>query len=151
MSDFDELKKLAEAATPGPWETDEKRQVFAQSVGEYVAITKIEEFDPIPFEQGAKDAVFIAAANPRAVLDLIELAEQRQNRIHELAAQANRLKDEVDVLRKDAERYRFIRNREHEDNLHAIIMYRNRAANTQCIVGGQQADAVIDNLIRDML
>lgn len=60
------------------------------------------------------------------------------------------LKTENKALRQDAERYRFIRNRAHEDNLHAIIMYRNRAANTQCIVGGQQADAVIDRLMSDV-
>lgn len=71
MTNYAELTRLAEAATPGPWEIDEARQIFAKSVGEYVAITEIEDFDPIPFEQGAKDAEFIAAANPAVLLILL--------------------------------------------------------------------------------
>lgn len=37
-----------------------------------------------------------------------ELAEQRQKRIHELAAQANKFKDEAEALRKDRDRLTYL-------------------------------------------
>ena len=59
------------------------------------------------------------------------------------------LKAENEALRKDAERYRYIRSRDSEGHLHAIICYRNSQSMTQCFLDGEQADAVIDGLMRE--
>lgn len=62
MSD-EELRALAEAATPGPWE------VVGESVvtdGNAATVAVIEAPD---YEE---DAAYIAAANPTAVLDLLD-------------------------------------------------------------------------------
>ena len=48
--------------TPGPWTVDEPHQVFAESVGEYVAITKVEEWNALPPNQVEANARLIAAA-----------------------------------------------------------------------------------------
>jgi hypothetical protein len=48
--------------TPGPWEIDEPHQIWAKSVGEYVAITKVEQWETIPREQAEANARLMAAA-----------------------------------------------------------------------------------------
>lgn len=64
---YDELKKLAEAATPGPWQaydTHGRRCVESMQKEAYVVQER-------PSKQWLKDSEFIAAANPSAVLVLI--------------------------------------------------------------------------------
>lgn len=102
MSDYSELKKAAEVATPGPWEIDEPHQVYAMSIGEYVAITKIEEFDPIPAAQGAKNSLFIAAANPAAVLAMIAENEALRRLESGLREMLRRQNKEITRLKKAA-------------------------------------------------
>lgn len=84
MSDFSELKKLAEAATPGPWsmcgEADgsEGFEIIQDiwnergtHTGKDVVVYEwSDESDPLGVIN-RKDAEFIAAANPAAVLALI--------------------------------------------------------------------------------
>jgi hypothetical protein len=48
--------------TKGPWEVDEPHQIWAKSAGEYVAITKVEQWETIPREQAEANARLIAAA-----------------------------------------------------------------------------------------
>lgn len=130
MTDYSELKRLAETATPGPWECREAdgSAAICHAHG-WVA----DDFS----EQALVDTRYMAAANPTAVLALIadneKLAEDYdkawrhdlndKNNIEamvgELAgAQAmletayserDRLKAEVEALRKDAMRYRWLR------------------------------------------
>ena len=72
MIDLDELAKLAEAATPGPWH-------FHQDDGTALDISEVciprpeEDVDlSIASLLEDRDGAFIAAANPQAVLALIE-------------------------------------------------------------------------------
>ena len=85
MSDHSELKKLADAATPGPWGYS----------GSYIAPLRTEEdgasyvemWRPVAQANNPENSKFIAAANPAVVLALIA---------------------EVEELRKDADRFGFI-------------------------------------------
>jgi hypothetical protein len=89
------LRALALAATPGPWGRDACR-ITAKELGwARVADT---EFDN---DSMAENAAFIAAANPKAILALLdELAD------HERAYAL--LFKECGELRKDADRYRWL-------------------------------------------
>lgn len=100
MTDLTELKKLAKAATPGPWDADCDEGEGEVEVNAGTARTswvdhgngimtgtpprswrvtdRIVERDDLwdeDFEQAAADADFIAAANPSTVLGLIAQIE----------------------------------------------------------------------------
>lgn len=71
--DLEELKRLAKAATPGPW------QVSLNGSGEdgWVEDSNSQYLTTgYEGEMAAKDVRFIAAANPAAVLALIERVEE---------------------------------------------------------------------------
>lgn len=72
MNNIEELKRMAEAATPGPWEV---RAGVLRKIGEQPQIATIYR----PY-----NSQFIAAANPAAVLDLIAEVEylRGKNREH---------------------------------------------------------------------
>lgn len=88
--DHNELRKLAEAATPGPWEWEEPSDDL-YPVGDESLVTAWNEEDGYPksvvtswgydadgVTASAEDRAFIAAANPKALLALLdELAEAR--------------------------------------------------------------------------
>jgi len=48
--------------TPGPWSVDDPHQIWAESAGEYVAITRVEDWETIPREQAEANARLIATA-----------------------------------------------------------------------------------------
>lgn len=112
MADYSELKRLAEGATHSKWSTS----------GSYVAPTRedalgtiyVEDWCSIALVPGERNREFIAAANPAAVLALIAQVEALQGlyRMHqETETRAMRdLKLETQALRKDAERYRWLRD-----------------------------------------
>lgn len=79
MSDYRELKRLSETATPGPWV---KTVDGVMPEGEKFGI-----FGNFGANNGEANREFIASANPATVLALIS---------------------EVEELRKDAERYRWL-------------------------------------------
>lgn len=91
MSDkYAELRRLAEAATPGPWESV-KRSEYDGS--DYFLIQTQEERNgweiaEIRMDVPHENAAFIAAANPSTILSII---------------------DELEACRNDAERYRTYR------------------------------------------
>lgn len=62
--------------TPGPWSVDEPHQVWAESAGEYVAITQVEEWETLPRDQVEANARLIAAAP-----DLLEALKAFANEI----------------------------------------------------------------------
>ena len=82
MIDLDELEKLAEAATPGTWDAvlhahgtgveNDDEQLFIEQYG-------------LTYAANPSDALFIAAANPQAVLELVERVWQAEARIAEAA------------------------------------------------------------------
>ena len=76
------LKKLAEAATPGPWIEGGRGQDNLDKDGlpiEYDAVYPVDEEqenDIIAREVQHDDCKFIAAANPQTILAMIEVMEQ---------------------------------------------------------------------------
>lgn len=86
MSDYSELKRLAEYATPGPWVAQHPN---AGQRGSEVASEG--GLNQVCADLGPSNALYIAAANPAAVLAMIA---------------------EVEALRKDAERYRWLRDKQ---------------------------------------
>ncbi|HBR4404511.1 ead/Ea22-like family protein [Klebsiella pneumoniae] len=70
------LKAAAEKATPGPWEVQFDDEIYATDGvdNEQVAIATLD----------ARDADYIALANPANVLALVEALEKAQQRIDEL-------------------------------------------------------------------
>lgn len=79
MKDHGKLKRLAEAATPGPWKQDDNQETqYGQVVGVYIARedgARIgQTFANVlvkTTKQCRANAEFIAAAHPGAVLELI--------------------------------------------------------------------------------
>lgn len=78
MIDLNELKKMAEAATLGPWRAKSgPGWAHTYVVGELVGAYE-QTIATIP-EAPSKTAQFIAAANPAAIIELIALASAAQD------------------------------------------------------------------------
>lgn len=105
MIDLEELKKKAEAATPGPWERHNAADVFTplgaesrnsiacdNNDGWHIADcsqgpTSVNgELIEMDFGERRANADFIAAANPAVVLELIERLERAESSLKEPAA-----------------------------------------------------------------
>lgn len=92
MTDYQELRRLAEQATPGPWGDEwpqRERATLAHIIREHndgpqVANVLLEE-----------DAAYIAAANPAAILALLSERQENQRRIAELEEGLRRLNDAI--------------------------------------------------------
>ena len=87
MIDIDKLETIARAATPGEWECGEDNAAGVNIFGDALWIATVHqngdesEWDYISSKQMMKNATFIAAANPTAVLELItELRQTRKER-----------------------------------------------------------------------
>jgi len=127
MTDYTELKRAADAATQGHWDVDDPWVVYSNFGGgcTYLASTDALDTD---HDQSVKNASFIAAANPAAVLALIaendankeradaeqESYDSQRRILDAVKAERDQLKAENEALRKDAERYRWIKK---ESNL----------------------------------
>lgn len=81
--DLDALERLARAATPGPWHTGDGYE--QQDPGAYVADARghivVAQADDSPCVP--TDAAFIAAANPAAVLELVQRLRATENLLHD--------------------------------------------------------------------
>lgn len=88
MIDIKELRRLAAAATPGPW------QDGGHTV--YEAEGNVNCPEMICKMMSIEDSAYIAASNPSAILSLLDHIEQQEA--------------EIARLRKDAFRYRFLRD-----------------------------------------
>ena len=67
MKDHRKLEELALEATPGPWQAYSTHgRIFIESL-----VNEMHVVCETPKKQWLKDSDFIAAANPRTVLDLI--------------------------------------------------------------------------------
>ncbi|MGO2705614.1 MAG: ead/Ea22-like family protein [Pseudomonas helleri] len=108
MTDHSELKRLAEAATPGPW----YQHGGIMQVLSHDCETVCETFED---DGECPDAQFIAAANPAAVLALIAENERLKNRLevdprHDYDGISTRdatvkvLDEQVDQLKAENER-----------------------------------------------
>lgn len=129
MYDLQELKKMAEAATPGPWFVA-KHPNDDGTVD--IETGRLSDWGPCyNCEYGTAD--FIAAANPETVLALITELEQ---------------------CRKDAERYRLLRidGVEHYDNeLPAVVIQRQNDWGKfyDAVLDGEELDKAIDAAIAE--
>lgn len=100
MTDITELaqslKAAAEKATPGPWEVQFGEEIYATDGvdNEQVAIATLD----------ARDADYIALANPANVLALIEALEKVQQRNAELEAQNDYFASLVAMARVSADK-----------------------------------------------
>lgn len=80
---LDDLRKIAEAATPGPWESI--TEAYSSELGDYlggyipgVAERFVTEHDGVTPPLSPEDAKFIATFNPQKVLELLEETERLQ-------------------------------------------------------------------------
>ena len=86
MIDTKELRRLTQEATPGPWKmlpVGDGRQKFAVADSEFLSILTVTDEGGATFGTvyDDADAKFIAAANPAAVLGLLDrLAHMREAR-----------------------------------------------------------------------
>lgn len=97
MTDYSELKKLAEKASPGPWWIDShgmtmmsmpKLEVVFNHPAQSIAVRN-EETGNLSHWRNDWDASYIATANPKTILALIA---------------------EVEALRKDSDRLDYLEN-----------------------------------------
>lgn len=83
---INELRKLADAATPGPWEYDYDDQDHDTCIGilwgtNHYAIATIPYNGQVSDEKVTATGNYIAAANPAAILELIQQLEQERKRL----------------------------------------------------------------------
>ena len=169
MSDYNELRALALAATPGPWKTDRhlgsrSGEVLicfdAQDRGRGIAIA---ETVPGTGEEYC-NADYIAAANPATVLALLdeleaahasrreaqarvaELTEKMQARVDKLTEKVQALGRDVHRNNLDAARYRLLRAAEWR-GFPGIVVYKQDTGEMH-VVTWVDADAAIDAAMR---
>lgn len=104
MKDYRELKKLAEKATPGPWHIDSHGMTMT-SMESFKTVfnhptdrpsVRHEETGNLSSWRNDWDASYIATANPKVILEILE---------------------ELESLKKDADRYRWLR----KNNIYAHV------------------------------
>lgn len=87
---IEELKRLAEAATPGPWEYDHGciAENWKAIISEYFVRLEDDDvsiaagiIDPKTCRPSKSNAAYIAAANPSAMLELIQKLEVTQDEL----------------------------------------------------------------------
>ncbi|HIF6594386.1 ead/Ea22-like family protein [Serratia marcescens] len=84
MDKFSELKAAAMAATPGPWGINRTGNTIVSNQSHPVATVSDAFHRQLAGGGVGKDAEFIAAANPSAVLELLAELEAKDKRIAEL-------------------------------------------------------------------
>ncbi|HID9277956.1 TPA: ead/Ea22-like family protein [Serratia marcescens] len=84
MDKFSELKAAAMAATPGPWGINRTGNTIVSNHSHPVATVSDAFHRQLAGGGVGKDAEFIAAANPAAVLELLAELEVKDKRIAEL-------------------------------------------------------------------
>ena len=90
MTDYTELKRLAEAATAGKWESAETRVYFPFVAG---------GFDIRNAPNAQHNAAYIAAASPDVTLEMIDALDVQAGSIEAVQAANQRLAAERDKLR----------------------------------------------------
>ena len=109
MTDHNELRKLALAATPGPWQAQQRNKQEA------IYIVGPAGVPPACHAFYADNAAYIAAANPATVLALLDELEaahasrrEAQARVAELTekmqARVDKLTEKVQALGRDVHR-----------------------------------------------
>ena len=84
MIDINELRRLAQGATPGPWKmlpVGDGRQKFAVADSEFLSILTVTDEGGATFGTvyDDADARFIAAANPAAITEILDRLEEAES------------------------------------------------------------------------
>lgn len=91
MIDLDELERLAQAATPGPWEAD-------CDSGFVSGICQFWDKSEYDFDNPHNNAAYIAATNPQTVLELIAHIRSLENEVHGLRDERNTYKRMINAM-----------------------------------------------------
>lgn len=158
MTDHAELRRLAEAATPGPWtlyvpedyQGPEELPGYGVECAEGRAIVW-GALEPETGFQFDRDAEFIADANPKAILGLIAEVERLKAELSQCASALPgtyymdppdggnvSIPEQIRRMAKDAARYRALRQKER-----GVVVVRNRTSH----LFGEHLDAAIDAAI----
>ena len=124
MSKYDELKRLAEAATPGPWSFDGSYICPARIEGE---TTYVETWRAVADSHQTENVRFIAAANPAVILELIEEVEALREKASELSV--------------EAVRYRYL----------ATTTWSDDVADALCLQDKEQVDKAVDAAVLEAM
>ena len=90
---IEELKRLAEAATPGPWSHRE----YVAGIGDGVDSDMFHVAD----DMNTEDAIYVAAANPAAVLELIDYVQSLESTLRSASDDLKKAQDgEIAALRQ---------------------------------------------------
>ena len=108
MIDTDKLRRLAQAATPGPWKmlpVGDGRQKFAVADSEFLSILTVTDEGGATFGTvyDDDDARFIAAANPAAINELLDRLEAAEKERESWKGLAKQFGQEADALRAKIE------------------------------------------------
>ena len=119
---IEELKRLAEAATPGPW------NLALWTTGHRCAEVMTAHNHRIVRDATVENSAFIAAANPAAMLELIRQRDEYQRQAEGIASEFNMIERERDEWKA---RYEFsvtVRNslQQQRDELLAALNYARR-------------------------
>lgn len=91
MTDYNELKKLAEAATQGEWfHATDVGQIGSIEDAQGNVIAASQQFIARDIQHRQNNAAYIAAANPATVLQMIAHISHQEQRVAELEAEARR-------------------------------------------------------------
>jgi TRAP-type mannitol/chloroaromatic compound transport system substrate-binding protein len=107
-----DLRKAAEAATPGPWKTHLIDDTTIVSDRVDVATTcdssNVERSDSYnnDFERMEADAAYIAAANPQAILALLDERDALTARVAALEAENKKLRETLKPFAEEAQKYK---------------------------------------------
>lgn len=107
--DINELRRLAQEATPGPWKmlpVGDGRQKFAVADSEFLSILTVTDEGGATFGTvyDDADAEFIAAANPASISELLDRVEAAEKEIASWKGLAKQFGNEADALRAEVER-----------------------------------------------
>lgn len=106
--ELNELRKIAEAATPGPWKAethcayteDKYHAVYSVDAGDSPVISQLGcGCCDVGLEVSKPDAAFVAAFNPEAVLALLSRLEQAEQ-------DRDKLRNRLDAMRRQRDGYR---------------------------------------------
>ena len=106
MIDINELRRLAQAATPGPWKmlpVGDGRQKFAVADSEFLSILTVTDEGGATFGTvyDDDDARFIAAANPATISELLDRLEAAEKERESWKGLAQQFGNEADALRAE--------------------------------------------------
>jgi regulator of replication initiation timing len=99
MTTPQELRKLAEAATPGPWmRLFGERTVYDRTEDGCRGVPIVSSDYSPPLQEEAKNLDYIAAANPQTIISLLDQIEQLQKQKADWVETARNLRAERDAL-----------------------------------------------------